>query len=64
MGMILMASIRTSDVRHSPLSLVNHKRIRILIKSVVDLDKIENFRISPQRRLAWNTEVSPPAGAN
>jgi hypothetical protein len=48
-------------VRHRPSPLLSHSRVRILIKSVVDFNKIENFRIRLKRRLAWNIEISPAA---
>jgi hypothetical protein len=48
-------------VRHRPSPLLSHSRVRILIKSVVDFDKIENLRIRLKRRLDRNFEVSPPA---
>ena len=65
MSKVLMATNRIREVsRHSSPPTLNPPNIRILIESVIDLDKIENFRIRLQKRLIWDFKVSPATRPN
>jgi hypothetical protein len=42
----------------------NQPNVGVLVEGVVDFDEVEYFRVSFQRGLVWNLEVSPAARTN
>src|SRR3990170_4898024 len=60
MRKVLMTTHSKHEVsRHGSPPTFNPPNIWILVESVVELDKIENFRIRLQRPLVWNLKICP-----
>jgi len=62
-GLEAFIKIARADLFENTTPRLNRSLIRVLIESIVDFYKIENFRISFQRKLLWNLEVSPATSA-